>query len=67
MCKLVKCDICSYRDHQKGSTPCSVCSSNKNYISHFKEDPIVTKLKEFWGITDDRITVDNHAEIEEES
>lgn len=52
--ELVKCDVCSYRDHPKNHTPCSVCSDNKLYISHYSEDPIVTTMREYWGIKEDK-------------
>ena len=56
MCKPVeKCSICQYRDSEKGRTPCVSCSDNSRYISHFKEDSIVTILREAWDITDDHI------------
>ena len=51
---LVKCDVCSYRDHPKNRTPCSVCSDNKLYISHYSEDPIVTTMRQYWHIDENK-------------
>ena len=38
------CDYCELSKHAKNSMPCSTCSCNKDYISHFKLDPAIQKL-----------------------
>lgn len=50
--KLRKCDVCEWREKDKDTMPCKVCSDNKNFVSHFKEDKIVSFLREAWDIKD---------------
>jgi len=49
---VFKCDLCIYRDDSKTEQPCAVCSDNKNYISRFKEHPVVNSCRQAWGITE---------------
>lgn len=51
MTPITKCSVCKYRKESKESLPCSTCSDNIRYCSHFKEDEIVDILKNAWGIT----------------
>lgn len=48
---LTKCDICTERDWDKGSMPCSKCSDNKLYVSHFKAHPVIKTLTEEGVVT----------------
>ena len=55
MSKLIKCDLCEYRNKDKRMTPCAVCSSNKQHISHFKPDPMVEVLRNALDIKEEQI------------